>query len=560
MTARVFWMCVAGSLSLSTFSIAADRAPEEKPSGWKLVRSLPAPEAHQAAAADGEFVYAITSQAVAKYDRETGKRLAVSTGEARHLNSGFIYDGRLLCAHSNFPLVPEQSEIKLLDPKSMKLATFHDFEDYGGSLTWVIRRDGLWWCNFAKYGDENAATFLASFDDDWKETGRWTYPPEVIRQLGSYSLSGGLWRGETLLTTDHDNGRLYRLRLPESGTVLEFLGTQAVPFTGQGFAVDRKSRGLIGINRAKKQIVFAEPPEPAAGSQPKAGKPPKKSRPTGIVWVNPPTKELPTGLTHRTFHSEAAGKDVGCCIYLPPGYETSEARYPVIYNLHGNGGNEVHSLEDVALLHEGIVEGRWPPMIMVLPNGGHSTMYKDSHDGRFPIETIFIRELIPYVDKNFRTIAARNGRCIEGFSMGGRGSTRLAMKYPDLFCSLFCQAGNVPRTSENFDPTMPDVFPNSYLGPDRENYLSNDAFVLLEQNLDRIKGRLRIQIACGTQDGGHIATIRDFHQALLKHEVDHTYIEMEGLGHRRTEMIERRRKIWFDYHVESIRRASQLKE
>ncbi|MBC8291118.1 MAG: hypothetical protein H8E37_12455 [Planctomycetes bacterium] len=280
----------------------------------------------------------------------------------------------------------------------------------------------------------------------------------------------------------------------------------------------------------------------------------------GIVWVNPPKKELPTGLTHRTCRSEAAGREVGYCIYLPPGYEKSDTRFPVIYNLHGNGGNEVHSLEDVALLHEGIVEGRWPPMIMVLPNGGHSTFYKDSHDGRFPVETIFIRELIPHIDQNFRTIAARHGRCIEGFSMGGRGSTRLAMKYPDLFCSLFCQAGNVPRTSENFDPTMPDVFPNNYLGPDKENYLNNDAFVLLERNLARIKGRLRILIACGTQDTSHIVTIRDFHQALLKHKVDHTYIEMEGLGHRRTEMIKRRRKIWFDYHVESIRRASQIKE
>ena len=544
-------------LAVIVVGVATRAAFAELPA-WKLTRSFPAPEAHQAAASDGEFVFAITSRAVAKYDRKTGKRLAVSTGEARHLNSGFVYTGQLLCAHSNYPLTPEQSEIKSLDPKTMKLKTFHDFRDYGGSLTWVIRKDGAWWCNFAKYGEQNARTFLCRFDDDWKETGRWTYPDKVIRQLGSYSLSGGLWRGETLLATDHDHGRLYRLKLPKSGKVLESLGTRPVPFTGQGFAIDAKSGGLIGINRAKKQIVFAE--LPPTGGKPKAKRPVRKPRPVGIVWVNPPKKELPTGLTHRTCRSEAAGREVGYCIYLPPGYEKSDTRFPVIYNLHGNGGNEVHSLEDVALLHEGIVEGRWPPMIMVLPNGGHSTFYKDSHDGRFPVETIFIRELIPHIDQNFRTIAARHGRCIEGFSMGGRGSTRLAMKYPDLFCSLFCQAGNVPRTSENFDPTMPDVFPNNYLGPDKENYLNNDAFVLLERNLARIKGRLRILIACGTQDTSHIVTIRDFHQALLKHKVDHTYIEMEGLGHRRTEMIKRRRKIWFDYHVESIRRASQIKE
>lgn len=553
MTARFPFVLVA-SISAATVFAA------EPVQDWRLAGTMPAPEAHQAAAVDGEFVYAITSRAVAKYVRKSGKRIAVSTGEARHLNSGFVHEGRLLCAHSNYPLLPERSEIKSLDPKTMKLTTFHDFKDYGGSLTWVIRRDGQWWCNFAKYGEENAETFLARFDDEWIETGRWTYPSDVIRQLGQYSLSGGLWRGDTLLTTDHDNGRLYRLRLPESGNVLESFGTHTVPFTGQGFAIDSDTKGLVGINRAKKLIVFVEPPVSEGGAKLTTRQTSQKPRPAGIVWVNPPTKELPTGMTHRTFHSEAAGREVGYCVYLPPGYEKSEARCPVIYNLHGNGGNEVHSLEDVALLHEGIVDGRWPPMILVLPNGGHNTFYKDSFDGRFPIETMLIRELIPYIDQNFRTIAARQGRCIEGFSMGGRGSTRLAMKYPDMFCSLFCQAGNVPRTSENFDPTMPDVYPNSYLGPDKENYLSNDAFVLLERNLDRIKGRLRIQIACGTKDGGHLPTIRDFHQALVKHDVDHTYIEMEGLGHRRTEMIDRRRKIWFDYHVESIRRAGQLNE
>src|SRR5205085_1497127 len=118
----------------------------------------------------------------------------------------------------------------------------------------------------------------------------------------------------------------------------------------------------------------------------------------------------------------------------------------------------------------GILAGRWPPMIVVLPNGGKSTMYKDSYDGRFPIETIVIKELIPHIDQTYRTIAARKGRAIEGFSMGGRGATRLAIKHPDLFASLFCQAGNVPHTLAGYDPKKPDVFPNSYLGPDRANF------------------------------------------------------------------------------------------
>ncbi len=226
---------------------------------WRLDRVIAAPEAHQAAAADDKFVYAITNRLVAKYDRNSGKRIAVSTGAAKHLNSGFFHKRRLLCAHSNYPQTPERSEVKVLDPQTMKLTTFRDFGDYGGSLTWVLRHDRHWWCNFANYGEKNADTFLARFDDEWQETARWKYPREVIRQIGSYSLSGGLWREDALLVTDHDHGTLYQLRVPRKGDVLEFVGQQQAPFTGQGIAVDPVTGGLIGINRAKKQIVFASP-------------------------------------------------------------------------------------------------------------------------------------------------------------------------------------------------------------------------------------------------------------------------------------------------------------
>jgi hypothetical protein len=395
-------MLIPSIVARSVLGVAVAACAVEVVADWKEVRSFPAEEARQAAAADEQFVYAITNRVVARYDRKSGRRVDVSTGEAQHLNSGYIHDGRLLCAHSNYPSVPEQSEIKVLDVKTMKLTTFHAFQDYGGSLTWVIRKDGQWWCNFAKYDDQNAKTFLARFDDNWKETGRWTYPPEVIRQLNRYSLSGGLWRGDVLLATDHDHQRLYRLQLPEKGTRLHYLGSQSAPFTGQGIALDPVSGGLIGINRARKRIVFA-------GQIPLEAKRSVRPRPATSQWMNRPVVELPTGMPHRYFHSAAAGQDVGYCIYLPPGYEKSAARYPAIYNLHGNGGHEVHSLEDAVLLHAGILEGRWPAMIMVLPNGGQSPFFKDSFDGRFPVETMLIRELIPHIDRTYRTDATRQG-------------------------------------------------------------------------------------------------------------------------------------------------------
>ena len=283
------------------------------------------------------------------------------------------------------------------------------------------------------------------------------------------------------------------------------------------------------------------------------------TRGPSAVWVNKPQSgQLPSGVTHHRFCSEAHGAEVGYCIYLPPGYDSdANRRYPAIYNLHGADGNELHGFREVEVLDAGIRAGRWPPMIVVLPNGGKRTFYKDSHDGRFMSETLIIRELIPHIDANYRTLAAGHGRCIEGHSMGGRGATRLAMKYPRMFCSLFNLAGNVPRTLANFDPTRPDAYPNSYLGPDRQNYIDNDAFELLRKNLADIKDKLRIQLWCGTRDMDHLVTIREFHQALLAAGVDHTYLEIEGQGHNKNQMIDMYHDIWFNYHVESLRRAAQ---
>ena len=290
-------------------------------------------------------------------------------------------------------------------------------------------------------------------------------------------------------------------------------------------------------------------------------KKPHSPRPASITWINElkPNQKMPPRTKHLTFQSKLVKQDIGYCVYLPPSYQSStDKRYPVIFNLHGNGGNEFTSLDSIEVLHDGITSGRWPEMIMVLPNGGHSTFYKDSADGRFPIESIFITEFIPFIDKTYRTIADRKGRCIEGFSMGGRGSTRLAMKYPEMFCSLFCQAGNVPHLLEIYDEADPGDRKQLYLGEDRKNWEEDDVYLVTKKNAKRIKSNVRIQIACGTKDGGHIKTIRDFHQHLLDLGIDHTYIEIEGLGHKRTTMIGLLKPIWFNYHVESLKRAGGL--
>jgi enterochelin esterase-like enzyme len=284
-------------------------------------------------------------------------------------------------------------------------------------------------------------------------------------------------------------------------------------------------------------------------------------------WVNPPKPgSLPAGVTHRTYFSRAMGHDVGYSIYLPPQYEQEPSRrFPVIYHLHGISGNEIARLRNAQVLHDGIVAGKWPPMIMVFPNGRHRSHYHDWDGGTTLTETTIIKELIPTIDTAFRTIAGRHGRCIEGHSMGGRGSTFYALKYPNMFCSVFNQAGNVVRIADLYDLNRKDKFPFIMLGADKARYADNDPFQLLQKNLDQIRGKLRIQIMCGTADTTHLPTVREFHQALVEAKVDHTYIEVDQdyeafrTGkkiHDLDRLIDQYKAVWFDYHVESLRRAA----
>jgi hypothetical protein len=225
-------------------------------------RSVPSDYATQAAAVAGGFIFAVASKEIAKISRADGKELGVSEGRATHLNSALVMDGMIYCAHSNFPLKPERGEILVLNPATMKLGIFHEFIQPPGSLTWALKKDGSWWCHFAHYGKDNGKSVLVRYNEAWKETARWTYPPEFATEWGKSSLSGAVWQNGEILATGHDKKRIYRLRVPLEGNVVEWVGTHPSPFPGQGIAVDPETGGLVGIDRKRKAVVFAELAKP----------------------------------------------------------------------------------------------------------------------------------------------------------------------------------------------------------------------------------------------------------------------------------------------------------
>jgi len=253
---------------MGTGAIFLDSPSSDRTPGWKIAPvPIFSPHATQAAAADVGHLYAISNTTVARYDRTSGRLLATATAPGtEHLNSGFFHDGRLYCAHSNYPHTPHESDIRAYDPATDRLEMLHRFEHPPGSLVWCVVRDGHWWCCFAHYGAANAETVLVEYAAGGfdRELRRFTFPPEVVADWDGMSASGGIWDGDTLLVSHHHDRVLYRLRLPEQGTQLELVACLASPFPGQGIAADPVTDGLVGIDRDRRRIVLAVPVEPPA--------------------------------------------------------------------------------------------------------------------------------------------------------------------------------------------------------------------------------------------------------------------------------------------------------
>ncbi len=158
-----------------------------------------------------------------------------------------------------------------------------------------------------------------------------------------------------------------------------------------------------------------------------------------LNWVSPMANEksLPPTVKHSTFKSASMGIDVGYYIYLPPGYEKGEERYPVVYHLHGGRpGGESKAVKLASYVDAAIQKGTIKPTIYVFPNGGPISWYDMPEMKNGMGESVFVNEVVPLIDATYRTWGTREGRALEGYSQGGRGTTRIMFKHPELFLSV----------------------------------------------------------------------------------------------------------------------------
>ncbi|MGC1461273.1 MAG: alpha/beta hydrolase-fold protein [Terracidiphilus sp.] len=220
-----------------------------------------------------------------------------------------------------------------------------------------------------------------------------------------------------------------------------------------------------------------------------------KIDPPDDAWVDPIIDE-PVGTHYVTFAAPSLGpgRMASYLIYLPPDYEKSPSkRYPVLYYLHGGAGSQRVSDIWVQKLDAAIKKGVCPPMIAVSIEGLPGGRFLDSPDGMMPIESVIIKDLIPNVDANYRTIPRRGARALEGLSMGGYGAFHFGFKFPEMFSMIsgMCTGVSAPHATPR--QNTPGRVETAY-------DLANNPFILAETNLAAIKGRFKIRSVVGTDD------------------------------------------------------------
>ena len=247
-------------------------------------------------------------------------------------------------------------------------------------------------------------------------------------------------------------------------------------------------------------------------------------------------------VSFRTFDSAAAKTKVSYHIYTPAAYDLdATARFPVVYWLHGSGGGLAGIPKVAAHFDAAIEAGKTPPCLVVFVNGLVEGMYVDWKDGSAPLETVITKDLVPHIDATCRTLAKREGRLLDGYSMGGYGAARLGFKYYDLFRAVSIMGGGplqaeliqAPRAGRQ---RAAEVLRKVY-GGDQEYFRSVSPRRLAEQNAKSIADGSLIRVVCGDQDETFDAN-RAFHEHLEKLAIPHAWTVLKGIDHNPLRTLE----------------------
>jgi S-formylglutathione hydrolase FrmB len=256
--------------------------------------------------------------------------------------------------------------------------------------------------------------------------------------------------------------------------------------------------------------------------------------------AKPPAATDGSRVDYSALQSPALGRELKFAIQLPPSYDKDTKRkFPVLYFLHGMNGNEgeFESRGVANAINKLRADGKIGEMIIVAP-GGKNSFYLNAKNGE-QYEDAIIKDLIPYIEKTYRTAGTRDGRAIQGISMGGFGALVLAFKHPEMFSSVTAHcpavfaelpdASGTDRRSQFMARLVGSIFGEP---ADQAFFHANNPMDLAETNAASLKkSAIKIYFDVGDQDRyGFTQPNKDFDARLTKAGVTHEFHVFPG-GH-----------------------------
>jgi putative tributyrin esterase len=240
-------------------------------------------------------------------------------------------------------------------------------------------------------------------------------------------------------------------------------------------------------------------------------------------------------LARVPFESKLVGQSLPYNVVLPPGYdakaEAQQTRYPVLYLLHGLAGSANDWVSQRAHLSDYAAQYR---MIVVAPEGKDGWYTDGATVATDKFESYFVEELMPDVQKRFRTVEARDGRAVAGLSMGGYGALKFGLKYPEKFFFVASMSGALGAASWHAQDPLPSFVKPSvarvFGADDSPARASNDIYkIVRELPPARVAALPYFYLDCGTEDG-LLSENRDFAALLVEKKIPHEYRQLPG-GH-----------------------------
>jgi enterochelin esterase-like enzyme len=255
----------------------------------------------------------------------------------------------------------------------------------------------------------------------------------------------------------------------------------------------------------------------------------RKTGSAGLLAVLLTMRALPAAAEVRsvTIDSPSNGRPVTFAIYLPPDYETEQAaRYPVVYCLHGLSGSPARRTGQVVpALDAAMIARKILPTIYVFPDGQANSFYGDAFDRHKMVYSNIINEVIPYVDRHFRTRNDRAFRAIEGFSMGGYGAAMLGAKHPELFSAIVEYAGAFAEWESFHAASRREMYDDS-----EEHFLPYSVWQMSRRHAKELRDNVAYLMVVGDGDQEFQSNMR-FHEYLKTLDIRHEFVVLRGFGH-----------------------------